>query len=185
MNCPRCGREIPKENHFCGYCGYNLSLSTAANKIVGGFVFGIQNVSHLLGIIPSLFTNTYDVFLAKSIVQRSIYGKQDPEQRNLFGIREVFFTQNDRICSYVKTAMHRELISEIESWQSYRVDRKKFIVSYRFKYEDETYKAWYWVVDFKSKKVREITRKSRELIRYNIIPDDESHVSKSTTLPEK
>lgn len=122
-------------------------------------------------------TNQYYLFLAKDVVKNSPYGRQDPEQRNLFGIDTIFLNQDERICSYVEAAMLRNWVDEIESWQAHRAESKKYVVSFRFRFVEGHYRAWYWLVDLNTKKVREITRKGEELKKYHIHPDDKTHIT--------
>jgi len=147
-----------------------------ANRLVAGFIRFLKSISGVASFVAGIFTDSYDLFLAKSAVQRSLFGRQDATLRELFGMDTVFLTQNERICAFLECCLRHEVVDDIEPWTAHKISPKTFIVSYRIRYVDGRYQSWYWVVNLRRKTVREITENPEELKKYHIRPNEDTHI---------
>jgi hypothetical protein len=176
MICPHCKITLEEDSVYCKKCGYHLHSSSFTNLILRKFRAVVLKINWCFSRFSTGLTNFYYQSLAKSAVQKSKYNRQDPEQRNLFRITKVHKNQKHRINSYVNEALIRGYVDYIEGWQAHRVGNKKYVVSYRYVEPTGNFKYWYWVVDFNTKMVKEITRKAKDLEKYHVCPGENTDI---------
>ncbi len=78
INCPACHQQVSTQAHICPHCGKELERSPSPQKVAIKLVITFSLLAITVGIINSLFSETYQQFEKSTLKQEAIHYHQTP-----------------------------------------------------------------------------------------------------------